>query len=170
METYSEKLMKTQHHALLAIPFLLLISYLDWSLILFFFVENILIDSDHIINFWLSMGKLDFNFRRIYKLSSDRYGEHWSSMRFYFPFHSLELIILIPIITLLVGMSYTGVAISLGMIYHFVFDIITMAPFFKCDYRKTTLFYFFLYRWHNDFSPNMYPTGAWKNHIQDEKN
>ena len=158
--------MKTQYHVLLAFPFLALVFYLDWGLVLLFIASNALIDFDHIVNFWFSTN-IDFDFKKMYRLWTDVRGEHRSSMRFYFPFHSLELVFLILLITWFFGMSSVGIAIAFGMLYHFVFDIASvMMLYYKGDLKGAVLFYSFFYRWKNDFSPNMFPTGAWKGHKQ----
>ena len=156
--------MKTQYHILLAFPFLALVFYLDWVLVVLFIVSNALMDFDHIINFWLSKNN-DFDLKKIYRLYADLHGEHWSGARFYFPFHSLELVFLIPLITWFFGISSVGIAIGFGMLYHFVFDIATvMVPYYKGDLKGAVRYYSFFYRWKNDFSPNMFPADTLKGH------
>ena len=157
--------MKTQYHVLLAVPFLALIFYLDWVLVAVFILSNALMDSDHIINYWLSTDA-SFDLKKIYKLHADVRGEYWSCVKFYFPFHSLELVFLIPLIAWFFGVSSLGIALSFGMLYHFVFDIASMsARVYQGDLKRPFLYYFFVYRWKHGFSPNIFPTGAWKGHI-----
>lgn len=111
-------------------------------------------DSDHIINYWLSTN-IDFDLRKIYRTYVDGHGEHWSNIRSYFPFHSLELIFLIPLIAWFFGMTSVGVAISLGILYHFIFDLATVMVPNQDNLKDAVIYYFFFYRWKNDFSPNI---------------
>lgn len=118
---------------------------------------SILIDSDHVLNFWLWKHEISFDLKNIYEINIDQFSEYWSSTKFYMPFHSFEIVILLPTTAWFLGIEWAGLAISLGLLYHLVLDVVSLTGVhFGGDYKQAVLFYWFTYRWWKNFGSEMF--------------
>ena len=138
-------------------PLLLFIFYVEWQLVLFSFLANALADSDHVLNFWITYKKIDFDFKRIYEQYTVGVTEMRKLEKCIYPVHLFEIVLVLPVITGILGIStLLGFALSLGLFYHMIMDIFSLRkPLFGGDYVKVFLFYWFTYRLRNHFDPNV---------------
>lgn len=108
--------------------------YLSFTLVALVIVGGILIDLDHLIDYFLYAG-FTFNLKKFALIDFLKSG------KVYLFFHSWELIIFLYIIGFLLGVGKYSLALSLGILGHLLVDSI---------FHKTFLLYSLFYRiWYN---------------------
>jgi len=118
------------------------------------FVSSAMLDFDHVLTLWMSSGKLDHDFKRIYRLYTVDAVELKKIISLYLPLHSFEFVLAIPVIALILGIPMIGLALSLGIMFHLIIDIHWWrTKLFKGHYWNAFLFYWFTYRLKKHFDP-----------------
>lgn len=136
------------HYGLAAFSFIVIYLWLQsLPLALLAMLFSILLDTDHLFDYWLANG-FNLNFKEFIRqtLGPDHYCR--KSGKIFVPFHSWELLLLILIVAWAVNLSQLGTAFAAGFIPHLLWDQVTFA--------RRPLMYFFLYRLAKNFDVNYF--------------
>lgn len=143
--------MKTQLHALISIPIAFILGLYSVDLAIWFYLASVLMDSDHMVTYWLSYGEVDLNLKKIYKVFT-AFNPERKKIKYVIPFHSYELVLVLSVLTIVFEYQTYLLGIVLGLIFHLSLDFVTLRPtLFGGKAMSTFKYYFFAYRFLHNF-------------------
>lgn len=133
--------MKAKHHAISSLTLGLILSYLFKNLNVFLATSlvGILLDLDHLFDFWHAKPKNPFNLKAFFSTKTYMQKEHTA----YVPLHGYEFAILLWILTWQLDWSPILTGAAAGMSLHLILDDI--------GNELKTLSYFLTYRIYKKF-------------------
>lgn len=140
--------MKIKHHALAStiISGILYSVFKSWGLAAASFISGILVDLDHVIDYWIEHG-LQFDLKRFFKYFDEKNFEN--RKRLYFIFHAWEWLIILFVVARLTDWNLWVTGLLVGYGQHIILDELYNS--FKYRIRPFVWGYFLLWRWKNGF-------------------
>jgi len=140
--------MKIKHHALAStiISGVLYSIFRSWGLAVASFVSGILVDLDHIADYWIEYG-LRFDLKQFFNYFDEK--NFGNRKRLFFIFHSWEWLIIIAAAAWLTDWDLWITGLLIGYGQHIILDEIYNSS--KYRIRPFIWGYFLLWRWKNGF-------------------
>ena len=140
--------MKIKHHALAStiISGVLYSIFRSWGLAVATFVAGILIDLDHIVDYWIEYG-LRFDLKQFFNYFDEK--NFGNRKRLFFIFHAWEWLIIIAAAAWLTDWDLWITGLLIGYGQHIILDELYNS--FKYRIRPFFWGYFLLWRWKNGF-------------------
>lgn len=101
------------------------------------FLSGVLIDVDHVIEYWYENG-LDFSIKRFFSFCNSG-----KNSNFFIAFHSMEFICLIYLLFFALNIKLYGLIICLGLTMHLLLDYLNILVKFNYKLRSIIIFSFF---------------------------
>ncbi len=140
--------MKPGHHAAVSIVLsgILYSVFKSWGLAAASFVSGILVDFDHIIDYWIEYG-LRFDLKQFFNYFDEKNFENRKKL--FFVFHAWEWLIVLAAAAWLTGWNLWVTGLLIGYGQHMVIDELYNS--LKYRIRPFVWGYFLLWRWKNGF-------------------
>lgn len=134
--------MKTQLHTLISIPIASSLGLYSADLAIWFYLAYVLIKSDHVVTYWLSYGKVDLNFKNIYKAFT-AFNAEVKKIKYVLPFHSYELVLVLSVFTIVFEYQTYLLGIISGLIFHLFVDFVTLRQILFWGKAMSTFKFYF---------------------------